>query len=264
MRTKLFIFSSFLTVLVSSQAVAYDYVPFPNTAILHDQSKAKNSIYANCTKNSQNELSCNFVQMTLSYELDPEDLKTTLSNEIDEFLNSNSATRDEKIKEAKSLCSSLSEDNKRVRNHFENLRETSQKDFAIGVIGILDKACEVKTESDANALFIQLTNIQRTFDTQKCKIWPNTWQENFTWKTSSANEYWVTQSSISGECGIINVSTLRQEKPSLWSYESKKIVTNPTGSEGSLKCSDIEERNVSYSWKRQDHIVDCRSIKFGF
>ncbi|CZF79761.1 hypothetical protein GCE9029_01637 [Grimontia celer] len=202
--------------------------------------------------------------MTLSYKLEPKDLESTLLNEINEIQNDDQTTDKEAINDARSLCSSQSEENKRVRKHFVELLDTPQSNFARGVIGILDSACKVETRLDAEELFIELTKIQREFDTKTCKIWPNSWTEEFYWKTTTSGEYWLTQSDPSGECGIINISTLKQDSTSLWNYESSRVVTNPQGTDGLLQCSEVEERKAKYSWKSQDHLVDCKSIKFGY
>lgn len=84
-------------------------------------------------------------------------------------------------------------------------------------------------------------------------------------KRSTANSrLWVSNEGPTGECGVVNVVSLEQEKdhPTLWTYTSRRTVTNKAGG-GIMKCDAWDERPLVFSWKADEKMRRCNSIKFG-
>jgi hypothetical protein len=87
-----------------------------------------------------------------------------------------------------------------------------------------------------------------------------------TFRRSPANKrQWVSNEGPHGECGIINVVVLEQEKDNdmLWTYTSRRTVTNKTGGTV-LRCDGWDENPMVFSWKGETKMRRCNSIKFGF
>ena len=74
--------------------------------------------------------------------------------------------------------------------------------------------------------------------------------------------YWVSTENISGECGVVNVSTLKRDDYS-WKYSSQGLspLRMPL-----MDClpARIEERKISHRSLAKEHDVNCKEIKFSW
>ena len=93
-----------------------------------------------------------------------------------------------------------------------------------------------------------------------CRPWINQFEQTFV-QVSAA--LWVVESSPTGPCGLIQTSrfTLPDDKyGTLWEYTSQKVITNKTGENMGLACSELEEVPVLYTWKLGSKRIGCEFI----
>ncbi|MES9993645.1 MAG: hypothetical protein ABW098_16975 [Candidatus Thiodiazotropha sp.] len=254
-----------MLLLASFAASASDFPEAPSTSMLHDQSGARNAVQMSCTPNYQNQtLKCQFFQMTVSYALDPEMLDASIAEELKKIETDKEYLGKEPLKEIKQLCFADAKEGKKIEAHFKKMKSGPRKDYAKRMLEISDEACKVTTIKQAKEIMTKLVKLNKQWQSVTCKVWPNTWEEIFRHKSTIDNQYWVSEAEPQGECGVINISTLKKDGEYFWKYESKRIVTNRDGSALLLSCKDIEERNVAYAWRSKEHDVNCKEIKFGF
>ncbi len=225
----------------------------------YDTSGEKNAISVECKENDDESVICDFFQMTVSYITEPEELQDKLRIENEKLLNEKLSQKD--IQSFNRFCDA--EVQQQIAHSYKSLEDGFIKDSREKFAKIIMDECPIDNEKKAQKIALALNKIQLEKDSKTCKIWPNHWTETFYKKSTSDTEYWVTKSSPIGECGIINISTLKEDSDFLWDYESTRIVTNPSGDSGLVKCDMFENnRKVSYSWKRKENSVDCKVITF--
>lgn len=236
----------------------------PRVGFLYDQSGSKNAIQMDCKKINQSEfLKCDFIQTTVSYEVEPNKKQEIIQAEINKALNDTSYWDDNSVNEIKSLCSESSQDARKIKEHFKDMLHGHKKNYASKMLNIMDDACDIETVQDAKTLTIELIKVDIESKTTHCKVWPHTWTETFEKVAAPTGNYWLSKSSPTGDCGILNVSTLKKNSKYFWNYESTRLVTNKSGQTISGSCKEIEERKVFYTWKSQEHDVNCQTITFG-
>jgi len=248
--------------LVSNSA---SYPDAPTTIILHDSSGARNAIQLSCNLSADNRtLMCKFYQMSVSYKLEIDELQDSINAEIYKIKNEKDYLGKDPVKDIQKLCFSKSKDSEEINEHFNKMKSGSKKEYAEKMISIGNDACKAKTIKQVQDVMTKLIILDKEWNTVTCKVWPNIWEETFELQTTLESQYWLSKSKPAGECGIINISTIKKDDKYFWKYSSRRVVTNHEGNLGSLSCEKFEDRNVSYSWKQKEHSVNCKEIKFGF
>ncbi len=243
---------------------AKEFPDYPTITILHNENGDRNSIQISCSPiDNKLSIKCQFYQMSVSYEEEPEGLDKKIENEILRVTKSKDFLKKDPIKEVKSLCLKEKKEYGEVIQHFNKMKKGEKKKYMKNVIETLDKACMVNTVKKAKEIISEMTRLDMQWKSKTCKVWPNTWEEIFNYKYTVDNLYWVTNAEPTGDCGIINVSTLKKDGDYFWKYESRRVVTNKEGKALLLSCKELEERSVIYSWKPKQHEVNCQEIKFG-
>lgn len=248
-----------------SVSKASEFPEAPSITLLHDQSGARNAIQISCEPNYQNQtLKCQFFQMTVSYALNPEELDAAIAKEIYEIENNKEYLGKELLQEIKQFCFIKDKDGEKIKSHLEKIKLGPKRDYVESMLKITNKACKVTTISKAKEIMAQLVRLNMQWQAVTCKVRPNTWEEVFHHKVTINNPYWISDVKPQGECGVINVTTLKKDGDYFWKYESKRVVTNKEGNALLLSCKNLEERSLTYAWRSKDHNVDCKEIKFGF
>ncbi|MEJ1341046.1 MAG: hypothetical protein RPU34_17075 [Candidatus Sedimenticola sp. (ex Thyasira tokunagai)] len=251
--------------LAPSISNASGFPKAPSTSMLHDQSGARNAVQMSCIPNYQNQsLKCQFFQMSVSYALNPEELDASIAKELRKIETNEDYLGKEPLKEIRQLCFSESKEGNKVKLHLNKMKSGPKKIYVERMLEISDEACNVTTIKKAKEIMVKLVQLNKQWQSVTCKVWPNTWEEVFRHKSTVGSQYWVSEAEPQGECGVINVSTLKKDGDYFWKYESKRVVTNREGGALLLSCKDIEERSIAYSWRSKEHNVDCKEIKFGF
>lgn len=233
--------------------------PHPSSQFFYDESGARNAIQSRC-KAKGDALECSFYQMSVSYTLNPEELQATLDGDR-ERTEAGDPGHEKAISELKEVCSQ-DLDGEAGESLLAVMGDGEKERFKL----LLDlcKAKNKEAEKKAELAFFMLTREQQA---STCKVWPNVWTETFELQQSlsSGADYWLARSEVSGDCGVMSVSTLKKDTGSLWKYDSQRLVTNPSGLiQGYAPCSEIEERKVTYGWRPKQHAVDCKTIEFKY
>ena len=257
------ILSTGILFLATQAPLAAGFPDAPSNRFLNDGSGAKNAISMSCKRDYQGEkLNCDFIQMTVSYELDPKDFDKTIAEEIQKINTDDSALGKDPIKEVKKFCFSSRKDKNKISDYFREMSKGPRKEYAEKMLSISDGACTANSISDVRKIAIKLSTLAKKWETMTCKVRSNSWSETFVHHNTADAQYWVTKSEPQGDCGVINVSTLKKDGAYFWNYESKRIVTNKEGKTALLSCNEFEDRTVKYTWNQKEHDVNCKVIKF--
>lgn len=62
----------------------------------------------------------------------------------------------------------------------------------------------------------KLVKLNKQWQSVTCKVWPNTWEEVFRHKSTIDNQYWVSEAEPNGDCGVINIFTLKKDSDYFW------------------------------------------------
>jgi hypothetical protein len=257
--------------MLQSSIVWAEFPRYPSHTIFHATNGEKNGIYAICEPHSQStkRINCRFIQMSVVLKTNPSDFDKELLDAIKSF---DVMKHEDLLTEIRSLCHRDSEPENAKSdwvNHLKKIDEMPEgeaKQFSRTVIDLINKSCDVETYKNAKTLAIELVTKTLKWETVSCKIWPNVWEESFEYKIDQLNApYWLAQSSPQGACGVINISTFKDDYSNyLFDYETKRIVTNKEGGiPGIGDCSDTDERTVKYSWTAATIPLACKQVTFG-
>jgi len=212
-------------------------------------------------------ITCDFMQTNISYAINPANLKEETEKDFKkldkQFVES---VTDKELKELTNpkLCKKLKENTVKGKM----LQMKAEYPIKYKMMNIYrDISCNAKSKVNIKKLFKEMAVLENKLKSKTCKIWNNNWSEEFTFKRNSNKYYWTSTTEATGECGIINISNLKQDPEWDWSwdYESRRIITNPEGSAlGLIKCKDFDERTVKYSGRSKDYPMHCETIKFGY
>jgi hypothetical protein len=231
----------------------------PTRELLQDQSGARNAIRLDCSQNyKRQELTCRFVQFTVSYETNPDELDLVIQAEIESV---DETDPQELLKELKESCPMP--EREEAEQVLKNIPGGERKVMAELILNSLQDICKANDAPSVKALLKEIIIAGKRFETMTCTVWPNIWEEVFKYRDTAEDGYWISTEDVSGECGVVNVSTLKKDRYS-WKYDSQRLVTNRDKSDGLLTCADVEERKVSYSVSTKTHDVNCKQIKFAW
>ena len=231
----------------------------PTRELLQDQSGARNAIRLDCSQNyKRQELTCRFFQFTVSYETNPDELDLAIQAEIRSVDESNSA---ELLEELKESCPMIQREQAELM--LKDMPDGERKVMTELILNNLQDICKADDAPSVKVLLKEIAVAEKRFETMTYTVWTNIWEEIFKYRDTVEDGYWISSEDVSGECGVVNVSTLKKDRYS-WKYDSQRLVTNRDKSDGLLTCADIEERKVSYSVSSKTHDVNCKEIKFAW
>lgn len=121
--------------------------------------------------------------------------------------------------------------------------------------------CDSPSEAGVRALIV----LEHQQDTRTCKLFGNHYRQSF--KLAEGGN-WVHTSEPTGPCGTVFVTEFQKESSSigltLWNHRTRKIITNPSGTNVIMKCSDFDEATYTYVWRKEPVYRGCDYIDYGF
>lgn len=215
-----------------------------------------------CYPQSDGKLSCSFVQVLLSNNSDEAKLQESLL-QIPEILSEPSdilesckmfADLEERIEAVKSgtPVEGLSDEE---LDAAKGMLESGSANLFLEQLPKLEAFCASQTPATAEGMLRAFHEMSRT----TCTPFVNRYEQTFV----QVNEnLWVVESSPSGDCGIVNISSFYLPFPdraaTLWNYRSQKTITNKTGkANGVMECSLLDETMTEYRWDSPAVQADC-------
>jgi hypothetical protein len=133
--------------------------------------------------------------------------------------------------------------------------ESGLGELLLQEIPALSAFCENKTPAIAEGLLRAFHNMSRT----TCKPFVNKSEKTH---IELNDGLWVVESSPTGECGILDLSSFHLPEPDkaskLWNYRAQKTITNKAGkANGVLDCSLLDETPQEYQWTSPAIRADC-------
>ena len=231
----------------------------PNAGSLVGKVDGDPMYYECLATQDSNKINCDFVQVLLSNKEKPEDLEAALST-IPEILADEAGEMEE-------LCGAtlpqlsgilaLLERGESIDPDTPVPADPADVEYMRTSVVALQNLCQDRTAENAEAL-LRLTH-ERAAKT--CTAFINKYSQSF---VKVSEELWVVESAPAGPCGIIQTSRFVVPKEGagfLWEYIAQKVVTNKTGTtEMGVQCSDLDEREVLYSWRGGPQRIDCTYI----
>lgn len=233
--------------------------PFSGTLI---GSKDGDILNYECQTQQDGKLACSFVQVLLSNQSDEEKLQESLL-QVPALL--------EDPSEILKSCEMFSQMDARMQAIEEGrqIEGLSDKEYAVArewlesgnaelfreQLPALNAFCQQPTKETAEGLFRAFHEMSRT----TCTPFVNRYEQTFV----KVNEnLWVVESSPTGECGIVNISSFYLPDPerasTLWNYRAQKTIMNKAGkANGLIECSGLDETPQDYRWDSQPVRADC-------
>jgi hypothetical protein len=118
---------------------------------------------------------------------------------------------------------------------------------------------ECKIDGTGNAMPCQFRQVLlRLVEMRTCEVWTTGWENAF---TRQSDLRWVSNEGPSGICGVVEITTLEQEKANspLWTMETRKIVTNKNADQTLCKIPD--ETPAKYTWRDSTRKLPCEFIR---
>jgi hypothetical protein len=90
-----------------------------------------------------------------------------------------------------------------------------------------------------------------------CLITTNRYEREF--RRDAANR-WVSTEGPDGECGVLDIATLRDEGGVHWTMETRKMAMN---NEASAACKASSSQSETFSWQNIRRPLPCRFVQPG-
>lgn len=118
--------------------------------------------------------------------------------------------------------------------------------------------CEVDASGRAmTCVFQQVFLTIAPFDAQTCLVTTNNYARTF---EKAGDAVWVSRSAPDGDCGIVDVATLRNEgSPAQWSLELRKSATR----RDTPACRAPDPAAEVMSWRGARRPLPCRFVQPG-
>jgi len=119
-------------------------------------------------------------------------------------------------------------------------------------------------KSPSAATATEMVRAEHEQQTRTCLVHAKPFTQTF--KHLAGTNTWVSNEGPDGPCGTVVIARLQKDDPkySLWTYITRKTITNPNGElplGGS--CSQLDQTEYVYDWKSEDKFTKCDYVKFG-
>ncbi|MFG3592265.1 hypothetical protein [Bradyrhizobium sp. RDI18] len=118
--------------------------------------------------------------------------------------------------------------------------------------------------SPSAATMTEVVRITHEQETRTCRVSANPFTQTF--KRVAGSNNWTSNDGPNGPCGTVVISRLQKDDPkySLWSYVTRKTITNPNGELPLIgSCSQLDQTEYVYDWRSEDKFTKCDYVKFG-
>lgn len=225
----------------------------------------RSSLQYTCTPTSnQSEISCAFVQVSVRKAARPDDLQKKIDAAVEEVRQGKQSFSAKECEGFDTVLSVLDgkttgPDPEKAKAYLSKLAPKERVDSRRAMAALI-KHCRQPSEASAK----ELVQIEHDKNMRTCKV--NSHEFKQTLRQTSAKT-WTVISQPSGDCGVVNLDRF-EEASSLgnlkfWDYYSRKAVTNPNGLIfGTMKCSEMDQREYKYQWQSETYHVGCDYISF--
>jgi hypothetical protein len=232
--------------------------PFSGTM---QNTKEWSSIDFDCSKDTSGLLNCQMIQASVRKQSASNELREELSGALTQFKTDKPMKAEE--------CAQFEQ----IVGWMRNPQTAPKTDAAKDVAGMAPKAredavkmlsalidhCRAPTEQTVTKL------VTAGFDqkTRTCLV--STHRFSIKFKPVESSNVWTSNDGPNGPCGVITVAQMEPDPkyPTMWNYTQRKIITNPNATAyGTMKCSQLDQSEVNYSWLKKDVFAGCEYIKF--
>ena len=147
-----------------------------------------------------------------------------------------------------------------AKNFMDAMPEAHRLDFILSAEALI-RYCNTPNLRN----FLAVVKLDHDKKIRTCKVMTFHWSQRF---YQAGPETWTAKPEPIGECGVVRLDRFERVKPSadydlnFWDYISKKAVTNPKGSTLTLPCSELDENEYLFSWKKRDLNRSCDYVEF--
>lgn len=281
--------------LFSSNVIAAE--SYPTMGLLYN-TKEDSSLTYDCTKKSETQMTCDFIQVAVRKESKPEKLGDVITKAKAGYAEAVKELENGKDKDSyylKSMFEAMigvyngqktpeiayeelpkeiyGEKGKTAKSKqafiesMNNIKEGEKQDR----LREIEAALKFVNDKD-EASYIAVEKIKHQKATRSCRVISFPFTQTFKRIAGNKNNpdgTWVNDSPPSGECGVVQLNRFEKSYSSsgdfsFWVYISRKAVTNPKGEGGALlKCTDFDEAEYLYDWEqKRPEYFGCDYIKF--
>lgn len=244
---------------VLSRAQAQDR---PTIGFVYNTSEA-NSLQYECSNRSDGDIDCEFLQSSVRKKAKAEDLQGILAKRREEFRSGSGRMDKKECSQMEAMFSAIKSGVPTAEMNAEEFKRGLQKlnpDQKADVLKAFEPLinyCKSQTEQN----YLEIATAEHKKNTKTCLV------SSFKFKQRLRRvdaDNWSVVDNPNGACGIVNVSRLARgkgEAKSLWSYYSKKVITNPNGELPLLgQCSQLDQKEYVFDWRSQEHQLGCEYI----
>lgn len=248
----------------------------PSNGFLYGLGAVSNSYTQYSCEGSSDRLVCKFTQMMLTPQLKEDDYETELAKQLRQ------AKEEAKRKGGldvlhNELCGG------EIQPHLKMLEQVLEGDvsglppenrdkyYAMGkaeLQGYKDQmqpmvdVCRDKPSDWIERL--SRSSLDKSLKT--CKLMANNYE--WTFKETSPGVF-TSRNGPTGACGVVSVSVFTPVEGigALYNYREQRVVTNKSASIpmllGDMKCTDVDESSLEYTWNSSKEFRNCVYIKLG-
>lgn len=248
---------------------------YPNTIQVYSE-KENASAVINCKKDGNETLHCDFTQVRVRKLAKKSELKKKIKKRIPDVLSEfkkNPTSLKKTCSETTAMYNLVSgktkpneselKINKQIfSKKFKKMSPTEKKDLLVNFRATKEALCKPSVNTLKQMIVVEHDKLTRT-----CAVSSQTFKQSFKRDYQTGN--WVHTSPPDGICGIVHIGTLEKAKIrgklnkfGLWNYISTKVVTNKKGENWPTKCSEYDEGEYRYNWRKDDKYLGCDYIKF--
>ncbi len=255
-----------LSVLVSLlvlplNAVAQDA---PDSGIVYN-TKENSSITYQCQRSGA-EMLCDFSQVAVRKEANPDELPAKLAEARAQFRRDGSGVTPGDCKAADEMGAVLQGKKQAPKPDAMAAMSPRQRQDSADLLREMSRLCREKSE----AAYLALVTLGHQRSERTCRVSANSFQQRFTLVAGASGESsWVVRGTPEGPCGVVQVSRFtadRQGGYRFWQYYARKVVTNPDGvwlpGAPPILCKEQDQREYLYDWRSQERFVGCDYVKF--
>ncbi len=249
-----------------------DFNKIPYFALLYEANK-NSKLTVRCEEKSTNKITCDFEQISVTKVGKKEILEKKLEQAVKEFEKSMEAFEKfiskERCSSNKAFFDSIKTGKKPQNidvNEFKSLmaKLKSNPRFRTDVINLAEmseKLCNDPSRKDIESMI----RLMYDKEMRTCAIYTSNWSETFI--LSANGTQWTSNKGPTGECGLIDIGVFKKDAKDksalrIWTYESKRIVTNKKGkwAMGLLGCEERENQEF-FDWKKAENFLGCDYIE---
>jgi hypothetical protein len=237
----------------------------PSTGLLYNV-RENGSLRYECSPDSDQTITCSFVQISVRKKAHPSDLEESLKRAEEQYPSEVKGMSKKVCEEFEEFAAVLEGRKPAPKpDSLAAMNITERKDMADS-LKLMLQFCKTKSKKD----FLAIVKSTHEKKLRTCMVAANPYTQTFRLVNdySSGKSAWVVDSKPHGACGIVELSRFEPEqfedsKIIFWNYFARKAITNPKGElmfGGS--CADLDQGEYPYSWRSIERHLGCDYIEF--